>query len=692
MKLLTTILLLSFSFLSLSQQKHALVVAVSDYPIIENSRPWSDLSSDKDVELIMNMLKAQHFPEQNIILIQDKQSTPANVMNALDEVILKLDKGDIFYFHYSGHGQQVEDCDPKNYPNLRHAVKDEPDGYDEALALYNSPIDWYEGYDFSEHLIDDQLDYYLTKIESVLGEKGHMVITLDACHSGTATRGTAPSKKRGSSDKCKSKGYRPPRRDFKYEDKNFVDVPANSTYGVKAVFMGCQNDQINYETEVNDTSYGSLTYAFVAAISSLKTKASYGNISRLIEARITSEDNEGQIPEFLLDAPKVSIFGGDIVTQPEFIQIITRTESIGDHPVYSIQSGHIQNIKKGDSISFYHQRITEINKDSVLFEGIVSHVSANSSLVKCGVGSPRITSKEILFYKGFRHYENQPAQILNLSLKIEDKTLRKQLQKIIKDNENYSLKKEDDNGIDYYLKENQDGHIFIEIPFSGYKFRNMDPLDISDMDNLDSLTLYLDQALRIDCFRKLRLNDPEIEIEVEFEKVSDSVKEKYIDDRLNDPDPKVKKAWEKLKDKNIVGLNINVQNNSYEDLYVYAVVIQPNREIQVLKMGQTNDIKDYIKIPRGLDDFLFRGKRSNPTRWFTCDGGIDCGMENMYIYASVDKINFDVIKRTGKSIGKRGSGDSDFVKLIKDGASGQDGSVDSVSGVKLLKFKYELKP
>ena len=64
----------------------------------------------------------------------------------------------------------------------------------------------------------------------------------------------------------------------------------------------------------------------------------------------------------------------------------------------------------------------------------------------------------------------------------------------------------------------------------------------------------------------------------------------------------------------------------------------------------------------------------------------------MYIYASVDKINFDVIKRTGKSIGKRGSGDSDFVKLIKDGASGQDGSVDSVSGVKLLKFKYELKP
>ena len=97
-------------------------------------------------------------------------------MNAFDLMIGKLQKGDIVYFHYSGHGQQVEDCDPKKFKNLKHIVKDEFDGFDEALALYNAPIDFYEGYDFSAHLIDDQLDYFITKIETILGPNGHIVM------------------------------------------------------------------------------------------------------------------------------------------------------------------------------------------------------------------------------------------------------------------------------------------------------------------------------------------------------------------------------------------------------------------------------------------------------------------------------------------------------------------------------------
>lgn len=112
-----------------------------------------------------------------------------------------------------------------------------------------------------------------------------------------------------------------------------------------------------------------------------------------------------------------------------------------------------------------------------------------------------------------------------------------------------------------------------------------------------------------------------------------------------------------------------------------------------MKMGQTNDNnQNYLKIEKGMNDILYRGNSSQPYRWFTYDEGIDCGMENSFIYASVDEINFYVIEKTGKSLAFRGPGDSSFVKMIKDGASGKDSSPDSVSGVKLLKFEFELKP
>ena len=64
MKILNALIFVSLSTSFFAQEKHALVVAVSDYP---SGSPWSDLSSDNDVHLIMDMLKKQQFPEQNII-------------------------------------------------------------------------------------------------------------------------------------------------------------------------------------------------------------------------------------------------------------------------------------------------------------------------------------------------------------------------------------------------------------------------------------------------------------------------------------------------------------------------------------------------------------------------------------------------------------------------------------------------
>ena len=98
-----------------------------------------------------------------------------------------------------------------------------------------------------------------------------------------------------------------------------------------------------------------------------------------------------------------------------------------------------------------------------------------------------------------------------------------------------------------------------------------------------------------------------------------------------------------------------------------------------------------ILIPFGGMSKYLKNKNGK-IRWFACDEGVNCGMEKVYIFTSFDKMNFDVIEKTGKSLASRGPGDSSFVKMIKDGASGQDGSADSVKGVKLLKYEFELKP
>ena len=119
MRFLNTLIFICLSTSFFAQEKHALIVAVGNYPErSEGGRKWSNLSSGNDVDLVMEMLESQKFKSSNITVLADQAATPDAVMNAFDLMIGKLQKGDIVYFHYSGHGQQVEDCDPKKFKNL----------------------------------------------------------------------------------------------------------------------------------------------------------------------------------------------------------------------------------------------------------------------------------------------------------------------------------------------------------------------------------------------------------------------------------------------------------------------------------------------------------------------------------------------------------------------------------------------
>ena len=110
-----------------------------------------------------------------VTTLTDERATYSNITSALKKVAKEAKKGDIVYLHFSMHGQPYEDING-----------DEADGWDEALIPVDAQMYYNKGeYEGKKHLIDDELETYISKIRSKIGISGELFVVLDACHSGT---------------------------------------------------------------------------------------------------------------------------------------------------------------------------------------------------------------------------------------------------------------------------------------------------------------------------------------------------------------------------------------------------------------------------------------------------------------------------------------------------------------------------
>src|SRR6185436_1140739 len=88
--------------------------------------------------------------------------------------------------------------------------KDETDGYDEALVPYDAGMRFDPvTNNGSHHLRDDELGDKLRQLRKKIGNTGSLLVLLDACHSGTATRGQAIAITRGTDAKLEPSNYHP---------------------------------------------------------------------------------------------------------------------------------------------------------------------------------------------------------------------------------------------------------------------------------------------------------------------------------------------------------------------------------------------------------------------------------------------------------------------------------------------------
>ena len=246
MKNIYLLLILSmFTQLAMAQNKRALLVGISDYQCIYKYGGWNNIHGKNDIDMLNTTLKESGV---SVSCLYDREATKAGISKALNLLASQCKVGDIVYLHFSTHGQPFEDDNG-----------DEDDGWDESIVPVDAPIEYTKGkYEGENHLIDDELHKFCTRIRKAIGTKGMLYVVIDACHAGKASMGIEEEVIRGTKAGFTRSGkyYRPQ----KLERGNFYQIPSSTSLGNVMFIEACRSHQVNKEIVEKGKYYGALSY------------------------------------------------------------------------------------------------------------------------------------------------------------------------------------------------------------------------------------------------------------------------------------------------------------------------------------------------------------------------------------------------------------------------------------------------
>ena len=240
--------------------KIALLFAINDYKGYSN-----------DLRGCINDIKlaASRIPEDfQIREFIDRQVTRSNFINQTEYALVRAQPDDEIYIHDSGHGTYVKDISG-----------DEPDGYDEALYLYDGP------------LIDDDINDVL----QLTPDGVKVTVIFDTCYSGTATR----SFHRGRFLQYEKEPIemKPRKRALHkhYEDMKWVAM------------LACGEHQTAADAFIDGSYYGAFSYfAFHCLRLGMTYREWHAKIREFLPSTMFEQAPEIEGPNHLLDRP---VFG-----------------------------------------------------------------------------------------------------------------------------------------------------------------------------------------------------------------------------------------------------------------------------------------------------------------------------------------------------------------------------------------------
>lgn len=163
-----------------AETKHALFVAVNEYPALGADAALSGPAND--AELVIGYLTstpALGFSRENITVLanggidNDGEPTRAAILDRMQVLAGKVEPGDFVYLHFAGHGSRQK---------ARNGAT-EPDGLDEVF-LPSDTQDEQDGV-YPNALVDDDIG---AALDAIRAAGAFVFIVFDSCHSSTATR------------------------------------------------------------------------------------------------------------------------------------------------------------------------------------------------------------------------------------------------------------------------------------------------------------------------------------------------------------------------------------------------------------------------------------------------------------------------------------------------------------------------
>jgi len=361
-----TIIILLVPSIVFSQEnkptKYALLFAISDYP---EKGGWDKLSSSNDIVHISKALQWIGFQPSSIVTVTDNKVTVPGIKEAFNDLNNRIKKGDIVFIHFSGHGTQVE-ADQDN----------KIDGLDECLVPYDAlsleKIDINDSIqlknEMAKYLRGHVLGDLLKQIRAKLGSTGDLVVTLDFCCSGGATRGA--NKVRGGKAPLVSKNFNPSKHrvsDSSQLFKQTLSTVQDQQLSSYNVISATRPEELDTETkDENGKEIGPLSYALYQSFSQLNPNTTYRSFFARIQGmmNISAQD---QHPVLEGNAATRTLFGGAYLQQTAFFEI---NEIINEKKI-TVKGGAVSGLGVGAKLMVHGAGTTDPTIKKPIAKGTV---------------------------------------------------------------------------------------------------------------------------------------------------------------------------------------------------------------------------------------------------------------------------------------------------------------------------------
>lgn len=389
--------------------KRALLIGINKYKAVPKLQ-----GSLNDIDTMRQILLTRWgFSEKNITVVTDEGATRTGMLAALDQLVNEAGPNDTVYFHYSGHGSQVEDLNG-----------DEPDDHlDETLV----PQDGRTGE--VRDITDDELDAVFARLRSK-----NAFIVLDSCHSGTATR-SLDIRTRSIPRDIRIGIYKQA-EEAKPKTRAIVPV-VTSRY---VVMTGAASHQEALDGPVDGRYHGFFTYALSKSLSTSGPAASprevFGGVERELK-RIQTHFGRSSMPEPQLEAPpeliEKTLLGsssssGPAPGVPHSTRLPWLEVKAGEKGSVTLVNGSLLGAAPGSTWSLYPPGETRFTPGRALAVATVTQVTGKDAIAKVQSSAGQIpTGARAVALLPAPTGQRIPVRILEMpakSRKIVEDTLR----------------------------------------------------------------------------------------------------------------------------------------------------------------------------------------------------------------------------------------------------------------------------